>query len=313
MDKDIKEAVSPQGQDTAKVKSPDAPKTTKVRFRCKRMSEGERIANIVIFILLAIGAVIMVFPLIYMVATSFMTKNQILSGHLSIMPDPILIGKYSEVLGKGQFISGIINTLKVEVPLLLIGGFTSSLAAFAFAKMNFRGKNALFLALLATIMIPFAVTMIPQYVLFTKLHWTNSLAPLIIPGCFGNVSMIFFLRQNLFGIPGDLMDAAKMDGCSYFGCYWKIVLPLVKGAFGTQLMLWFMGIWNDYLAPTIFLRNEKLWTLQVVIRSFNSYYAIQSDYALIMAASVIAMLPTLILFFTFQRVIVESVAISGIK
>ncbi|WP_024865966.1 carbohydrate ABC transporter permease [Butyrivibrio sp. FCS014] len=273
----------------------------------------DKVLNIIIFILLFLFALTMVFPLIYMVATSFMTKNQILSGSLTIIPDPILIGKYSEVLKKGQFISGIINTVKVEVPVLLIGGFTSSLAAFAFAKMEFRGKNALFLALLATIMIPFAVVMIPQYVLFTKLGWTNSLAPLIIPGCFGNVSMIFFLRQNLYSIPSDLMDAAKIDGCNYFGIYWKIFLPLMKGALGTQLMLWFMGIWNDYLAPTIFLRSEKQWTLQVVIRSFNHYYAIQSDYALIMAASVIAMLPTLLLFFAFQRVIIESIAISGIK
>ncbi len=279
----------------------------------RKATPKEKAVNVVIFILLSLGAVTMVFPLIYMVATSFMTKNQILSGHLSIIPDPVLIGKYSEVLGKGEFIRGIFNTLKVEVPVLLIGGFTSSLAAFAFAKMRFRGKNAMFLALLATIMIPFAVVMIPQYVLFTKLRWTKTLLPLIIPGCFGNVSMIFFLRQNLYAIPSDLMDAAKLDGCSYFGCYWRIFLPLMKGALGTQLMLWFMGIWNDYLAPTIFLRGEKLWTLQLVIRSFNSYYAIQSDYALIMAASVIAMLPTLILFFIFQKVIVESIAISGIK
>ncbi|MBR1643098.1 MAG: carbohydrate ABC transporter permease [Butyrivibrio sp.] len=273
----------------------------------------EKAFNIIIFIILLLFAITMVFPLIYMVATSFMTKNQILSGSLTIIPDPVLIGKYSQVLQKGQFISGILNTIKVEIPVLLIGGFTSSLAAFAFAKMDFRGKNALFLALLATIMIPFAVVMIPQYVLFTKLHWTNSLAPLIIPGCFGNVSMIFFLRQNLYSIPSDLMDAAKIDGCNYFGIYWKIFLPLMKGALGTQLMLWFMGIWNDYLAPTIFLRSEKQWTLQVVIRSFNSYYAIQSDYALIMAASVIAMLPTLLLFFMFQRMIIQSIAISGIK
>ena len=277
------------------------------------LSSKEKFWNIVIFIVLALFAFTMVFPLIYMVATSFMTKNQILSGSLTIIPDPVLIGKYSEVLKKGQFVTGIFNTIKVEIPVLIIGGFTSSLAAFAFAKMNFRGKNILFMALLATIMIPFAVVMIPQYVLFTKLHWTNSLAPLIIPGCFGNISMIFFLRQNLYSIPSELMDAAKIDGCNYFGIYYKIFLPLMKGALGTQLMLWFMGIWNDYLAPTIFLRSEKQWTLQVVIRSFNHYYAIQSDYALIMAASVIAMLPTLVLFFLFQRVIIESIAISGIK
>ncbi len=290
------------------------PKSSKNDYRDDRVTTTkDKVFDIIIFIILFLFALTMVFPLIYMVATSFMTKNQILSGSLTIIPDPILIGKYSQVMQKGQFISGILNTIKVEIPVLLIGGFTSSLAAFAFAKMNFRGKNALFLALLATIMIPFAVVMIPQYVLFTKLRWTNSLAPLIIPGCFGNVGMIFFLRQNLYSIPSDLMDAAKIDGCNYFGIYYKIFLPLMKGALGTQLMLWFMGIWNDYLAPTIFLRSEKTWTLQVVIRSFNSYYAIQSDYALIMAASVIAMLPTLILFFMFQRMIIQSIAISGIK
>lgn len=279
----------------------------------KVVSSREKVFNVIVFILLLLLAVVMVFPLVYMVLTSFMTKNQILSGRLTLIPDPVLIGKYSEVLSKGQFINGILNTVKVEIPVLLVGGFTSSLAAFAFAKLKFRGKDQFFLALLATIMIPFAVVMIPQYVLFTKLGWTNSLLPLIIPGLFGNVSMIFFLRQNLYSIPTELMEAAKLDGCSYFGTYWRIFLPLMKGALGTQLMLWFMGIWNDYLAPTIFLRSESNWTLQVVIRSFNSYYAIQSDYALIMAASVIAMIPTLLLFFIFQRMIIESIAISGIK
>lgn len=277
------------------------------------ISQKDKVINIIVFILLIFGAVIMVFPLIYMVMTSFMTKNQILSGQLSIIPNPWVFGKYSEVLGKANFISGILNTIKVEIPVLLIGGFTSSLAAFAFAKMKFRGKNTLFMALLATIMIPFAVIMIPQYVMFTRIRWTDSLLPLIVPACFGNVSMIFFLRQNLTSIPNDLMDAAKLDGCGYFRTFIQIFFPLMKGAVGTQLTLWFMGIWNDYLAPVIFLRSESSWTLQVVIRSFNAYYAIQSDYALIMAASVIAMIPTVLLFFCFQKVIIESVAISGIK
>lgn len=277
------------------------------------VTKKEKVFNWIIFALLLTGAVVMVFPLIYMIATSFMTKNQILSGNLTIIPDPVLVGKYSEVLKKGQFIRGIFNSLKVAIPVLVIGGFTSSLAAFGFAKLKFRGKGALFLSLLATIMIPFAVVMIPQYVMFTKLHWTDSLLPLIIPGCFGNVSIIFFLRQNLLGIPDDLMEAAKLDGCGYFRAFVQIFLPLMKGALATQIMLWFMGIWNDYLAPAIFLRSEKNWTLQVVIRSFNSYYAIQSDYALIMAASVIAMIPTMLLFFIFQRTIIESIAISGIK
>ncbi len=267
----------------------------------------------VVFLILVAGALIMVFPLVYMVACSFMTKNQILSAEFSVIPDPWQFGMYSEVLHRGEFIRGIRNTLLVAAPVLVVGGFTSSLAAFSFAKLRFRGREAMFLALLATMMIPFAVVMIPQYVMFTRMGWTNNLTPLIVPGLFGNVSIIFFLRQNLTSIPTALVEAAKIDGCSYFRIYRSIFLPLMKGALMTQLILWFMGIWNDYLAPTIFIQDDEWFTLQVVIRSFNDQYAVNSNYPLIMAASVIAVIPTLLLFFFFQRYIIESLAISGVK
>ena len=273
-----------------------------------------RIVNTVVFIALSLGAVIMVFPLIYMVLSSFMTKNQILSANFSIIPDPWKFGKYAEVLlEKPEFLRGLRNTLTVAFPVLLVGGFTSSLSAFSFSKLKFKGKNAIFLGLLSTMMIPFAVVMIPQYVMFTKMGWTNSLLPLIIPGLFGNVSIIFFLRQNLTSVPDSIAEAAKIDGCGYFKMYYSIFLPLMKGPLMTQLILWFMGIWNDYLAPTIFSQNEEWFTLQVVIRSFNAYYAVNSDYPLIMAASVLSILPTLLLFFFFQRYIIASMAVSGVK
>lgn len=273
----------------------------------------ERRIDWIVGILLTLGAVVMVFPLIYMLLSSFMTKNQILSANFSIIPDPWQSQKYTEVLQKPEFLRGLRNTLFVALPVLVIGGFTSSLAAFSFSKLNFKGKNAIFLAMLATIMIPFAVVMVPQYVIFTKLGWTNNLLALIIPGLFGNVSMVFFLRQNLMSVPNALAEAAKIDGCSYFKMYRAIFLPLMKGSLMTQLILWFMGIWNDYLAPTVFIADEDWYTLQMVIRSFNSYYAVNSDYPLIMAASVLAIMPTLLLFFFFQRYIIKSLAITGIK
>ncbi len=272
-----------------------------------------KLVDTIVLILLILGAVAMVFPLVYMVFSSFMTKNQILSAEFSIIPDPWKFGKYTEVLQRPEFLRGVRNTLMVAIPVLVVGGFTSSLAAFSFSKLQFKGKNGIFLGLLATMMIPFAVVMIPQYVMFTKMQWTNSLLPLIIPGLFGNVGVIFFLRQNLTSIPSTLVEAAKIDGCGYFRIYYQIFLPLMKGALMTQLILWFMGIWNDYLAPTIFIQDDEWFTLQVVIRSFNSYYAVNSDYPLIMAASVLSILPTLLLFFFFQRYIIESVAISGVK
>ena len=272
-----------------------------------------KLVDTIVLILLILGAVAMVFPLVYMVFSSFMTKNQILSADFSIIPDPWKFGKYTEVLQRPEFLRGVRNTLMVAIPVLVVGGFTSSLAAFSFSKLQFKGKNGIFLGLLATMMIPFAVVMIPQYVMFTKMQWTNSLLPLIIPGLFGNVGVIFFLRQNLTSIPSTLVEAAKIDGCGYFRIYYQIFLPLMKGALMTQLILWFMGIWNDYLAPTIFIQDDEWFTLQVVIRSFNSYYAVNSDYPLIMAASVLSILPTLLLFFFFQRYIIESVAISAVK
>lgn len=276
-------------------------------------SRRTRNVDRIVFILLLLGAVIMVFPLLYMFFSSFMTKNQILSAKFSVIPHPWKWGKYAEALGKPAFLRGIRNTLLVAVPVLVVGSFTSSLAAFSFGKLKFKGKNGIFLGLLATMMIPFAVVMIPQYVMFTKIGWTNSLLPLIIPGLFGNVGVIFFLRQNLMSIPDTLVEAARLDGCGYFKMYRLVFLPLMKGALMTQVILWFMGIWNDYLAPTIFIQNEEWFTLQVVIRSFNAYYAVNSDYPLIMAASVLSICPTLILFFFFQRYIIESMAVSGIK
>lgn len=276
-------------------------------------SKKTKIVDTIVLILLLIGAIAMVFPLVYMFFSSFMTKHQILSANFSLIPDPWKFGKYTEVLQKPEFLRGVRNTLLVALPVLIVGSFTSSMAAFSFSKLNFKGKNAMFLGLLSTMMIPFAVVMIPQYIMFTRLGWANSLLPLIIPGLFGNVGMIFFLRQNLNSIPSALAEAAKIDGCGYFRIYYQIFLPLMKGALMTQVILWFMGIWNDYLAPTIFIQDEEWFTLQVVIRSFNSYYAVNSDYPLIMAASVLAILPTLLLFFFFQRFIIESMAISGVK
>ncbi len=277
------------------------------------MTSKERRTNVIVFILLCLGAVAMVFPLVYMIFASFMTKNQILSANFSLIPNPWKFGKYSEVLAKPEFLRGVRNTLIVEIPVLLVGSFTSSLAAFSFSKLKFKGKNGIFLGLLATMMIPFAVVMIPQYVMFTRMGLTNNLLPLILPGLFGNVSMIFFLRQNLTSIPDALVEAAKIDGCGYFKIYYAVFLPLMKGALMTQAILWFMGIWNDYLAPTIFVSKDKWYTLQVVIRMFNSAYAVNSDYPLIMAAAVLSLLPTLVLFFIFQRYIIESMALTGVK
>ena len=278
------------------------------------LSTKTKVANVIIMVLLFLGAIVMVFPLIYMVLMSLMTIRETISTTFVLIPEEWQWENYATIFSDSQFYNGIINSIIVAVPTLIIGCFTSSLAAFSFAKLRFRGKNIFFMCLLATMMIPFASIMIPQYVMFSKVGLLNTLLPLILPGALGNISVIFFLRQNLAGIPSTLVEAALIDGCGYFKIYYAIFLPLMKGSLATQAILWFMGIWNDYLAPQVFVgRTQRLYTLQLVIMKYFEDNATVANYPKIMTASVFSMLPTLILFFVFQRFIIESVALSGIK
>ncbi|WP_081780401.1 carbohydrate ABC transporter permease [Exiguobacterium sp. RIT341] len=277
------------------------------------VKKKDRITDIFVFIFLTMGAIVMIAPLLWMVSTSLKSKDEVFSLPPVWIPTDISFNKYMEIWNMGPLLSGISNSLIVALSVTIVGTFTSSLAAFAFAKLNFRGKNKIFLLLFASVMIPYPVLMIPQFMMFSEIGWIDTLLPLIVPGLFGNIFMIFFLRQFLNSIPNSIIEAAKIDGCSYFQIFYKIVFPLIKPAVAAQLILWFMAIWNDYLGPILYLNSPEKQTLQLVIANFNASYAIQSDYPLIMAASVVALLPMLIVFMIFQKQIIESIAISGVK
>lgn len=277
------------------------------------MKAQYRVSHLIIFLLLALGAIFMIAPLAWMLSTSFKTREAVFALPPEWIPDPFIMVKYQEIWEKGPLLSGIVNSLIVAVSVTVVGAFTSSLAAFSFSKLRIPYKNAIFLGLLGSVMIPYPVVMIPQFILFSEMGWVDTLWPLILPGLFGNVFMIFFLRQYLLSVPDAIIEAAKIDGTSYFGLYSRIALPLMSPAVAAQVILWFMAIWNDYLAPIIYLNTPTKQTLQLVIANFNAMYAIQTDYPLIMAASIIALLPMLIVFLVFQRRIIESVAISGVK
>jgi multiple sugar transport system permease protein len=167
--------------------------------------------------------------------------------------------------------------------------------------------------LLSTIMLPFAVTMIPQFVAFTRMGWVDTWLPLIVPSLFGNIGMIFFLKQFMVGIPNELFDAARVDGCTPFKMFYKIMFPIVKPAVAVQFILWFMGSWNDFLGPIIYINTPEKLPVQAVIATLKSYYVSGTDFALIMTASVIALMPILIIFIVFNRYFVDTLALSGIK
>ena len=277
------------------------------------MKRESKLGNIIIFIILLIGSIVMIAPLVWMLSTAFKERSSVFALPPEWIPDPNTFEPFQRLLEIDTLWSGIRNSIIVSFTVTIIGSFTSSLAAFAFAKLRLPLKNLLFLLLLGGIMIPYPSIMIPQFAIFSQIGWVDTLLPLIVPGLFGNIIMIFFLKQYLSNIPDSIVEAAKIDGAGYFQMFYKLIVPAIKPAIAAQFILWFMAAWNDYLAPLLYLRSPDRLTLQVVIANLNATYAIQTDYPLIMAASVISLLPVLIIFIIFQKQIIENVALSGVK
>lgn len=273
----------------------------------------ERLINIMIHIVMILVSFTMLFPFIWMISTSFKDKMHALIFPPQWIPNPFKWDAYIDVWEVAPLLSGIKNSLIIAAPVLLLGTMSSALAAFAFAKMDIPYKNFLFMALLSSMMIPGVVTMFPQYVAWSELGMVDSFIPLIVPGTLGNITMMFFFRQFLTGVPNELIDAAKLDGAGWFTTFCRIMLPAMKPAIAAQVIFWFMGIWNDFMGPLIYLDSEENYTVQMVLRLLNSMGEGTSEYPMIMAGAVISCLPLLVLYVCFQRYFVDSMVVSGIK
>jgi multiple sugar transport system permease protein len=274
---------------------------------------GRRLTNVILTIVLSLGGIVMVAPLVWTLSTALKSRTAALTDPLQWIPDPIHWDNFVRVWEAGPLAAGIMNSLIVSVSVTVVGTGFSALAAFAFAKMRLPFKNAIFLSLLGAIMIPFPTIMIPQFIMFANAGLVDTLWPLILPGLFGNIVMVFFLQQFLDSVPDSIIEAAKLDGAGYLRIFTTLIFPAIRPVIAAQFILWFMAVWNDYLAPIIYLNTPEKETLQVVIATFNSTYATQRDYPLIMAASFIALIPVLLVFVIFQKQIIESVALTGAK
>lgn len=272
-----------------------------------------RAGTAVAFTLMLIGALTMVLPFIWMLSTSLKESKLVFEYPPQWIPDPVDWANYIEVWEVAPLATGLLNSLIVTSSVVIFGTFSSTMAAFAFAKLEFPHKQVIFISLLATMMVPVVVTILPQFLVFAEIGWIDTLLPLIVPGLLGSITMIFFLRQYMMGLAGELLDAAKIDGAGFFRIYWSIFLPLCKPAIAANVIIVFMATWNDYLGPLIFTNSPENSTVQLVIASLNSYYAEQTDYPIVMAASVIAVLPVVLLFIGAQKYFVDSFAFSGIK
>ena len=258
------------------------------------------------------GACVVLLPLLWMISTSLKDPSQTYQWPPRWIPDPIQWDNYPLGWATRDFWLATYNTLQITI-LGLVGSLAaSSLVAYGFARLRGPGRDFLFGLVLATMMLPGQVTMIPTFILFRYLGWVNTLKPLWVPSFFGGGAFnIFLLRQFFLTIPLELDDAARIDGCGTFGIYWRILLPLCKPALASVAVFHFMSSWNDFMGPLIYISSQKLWTLSLAIRSMQGQF--YTELGPLMAVSFIVLIPCIAVFFFAQQYFIEGIVTTGTK
>ncbi|MCA0453744.1 MAG: carbohydrate ABC transporter permease [Chloroflexi bacterium] len=273
---------------------------------------GDRFWNSLNAGLLILMAIVMLLPFIWLVSSSLKSQNQIFSYPPQWIPDPIQWENYSKALSIKPFGLYLVNTLKIVVLNVVAVVFSSSFCAYGFARIRFWGRDFWFGIVMATLFLPYAILIVPQFIIFTRLGWVDTILPLTVPLFFGGGAFnIFLLRQFFRSIPEELADAARIDGCGEFGIYWRIMLPLAKPALITVAIFTFLNAWNDLLGPIIYLRSPANFTVAVGLASFRSTLDVSWDLQLAATTSVIV--PIIILFFFTQRYFIKGIVMTGLK
>ena len=268
------------------------------------------INNSILYIILFVIGITMIFPFLWMLSTSLKEPSQIFAASSSIIPSPIVFRNYLDTWKAIPFGRFYINSIVVALAVTFGQLLTSSMAAYAFARLKFPGRDKIFFAYLATMMVPGMVTMIPVFVLLKELNWLDSYKALIMPAIFTAYGT-FMLRQFFMTLPSELEDAAKIDGCSLWRIYWQIILPLSKPALATLGTFTFLGSWQNFIWPLIVTSSEEMKTLPIGLSYFQDMYS--TNWTMLMAASVIVLLPALLVFIFNQRFITKGIAMSGLK
>jgi len=263
------------------------------------------------FIMLCFFSVLLLFPLAWMLSTSLKAPHEVMSLNIQFLPEKIMWSNYADIFEKYPVFLYTWNTLIITVMSIIGKLISCTLVAYGFAKFNAPGKNILFMLLLSTMMIPWAVTMVPLFIIFKEIGWYNTLLPLWVPSFFGDAFSIFLLRQFIMGIPRELEEAAKMDGAGVLRTLWSVVVPNLKPALAVVAIFSFFYTWNDFLGPLIFLTDPELATLQLGIQSLRTQFNVEWQY--MMALSIVSIIPCLIVFFIGQKKIVEGITMTGIK
>ncbi|MBN2503771.1 MAG: carbohydrate ABC transporter permease [Bacilli bacterium] len=289
--------------------------TETVLKRPKYRSRKRRriIVHSVLHIVLVLCSFVFVFPFLWMLFTALKTPAELLKGISVFFPAEPQWQNFVSAVQKIPFFMYLKNSLIIVLSVMTGTIFSATTAAYAFAKLKWKGRDKWFIVMLATMMLPIQVILIPTFVMYSWIGWLGTRLPMIVPAFFGGGAAfyIFLLRQFFKGIPKEMTESAIIDGANHWQIFTKIMLPLSKPAIMTVALFTFMGAWNDYFGPLIFLSNPDHWTLALGLRSFQTQYG--GQYNLMMAASILIMLPTLILFFLAQKTFIEGIKFTGIK
>jgi len=273
---------------------------------------AETLRMTLVYVALAVGGIIVSIPFVWMLSTSLKDEGSVFLYPPQWWPQPLQPQNYVQAMTVLPFALFFRNTL-ITTLVPLVGALAScSIVAYSFARLRWPGRDIWFLVLLATLMLPEQVTMIPRFILFRNLGWINTFYPLIVPPFFAvGAFNIFLLRQFFMTISTETDDAAKIDGAGVLGIYWRILLPLSKPALAAVAVFVFKAHWDDFLSPLIYLHSQSNFTLALGLRAFQGEYG--TDWNLLMAASLVVMLPVLLLFFFLQRYFIQGVVFTGIK
>jgi multiple sugar transport system permease protein len=279
-----------------------------------RQSFRTALGRTIAYLLLTLGGVLMFIPFLWLVSSSLKDASDVYRYPPIWLPQPPQWHNYVDVMTQLPFALYTRNTLIITVSALIGQVLTSSVSAYAFARLRWRARDLIFSIILATMMLPYAVTLIPVYILFRSLHWTDTFLPLIVPYWFGGGAFnIFLLRQFFLTIPLELEDAGRIDGAGSWTIFWQIILPLAKPALAVVAILGFQGHWNDFLGPLIYLDTNAKWTLAIGLNSLQGLQWGRDTTNLVMAVSVMMIAPIIVLFFLAQRTFIQGIVLTGIK
>lgn len=280
------------------------------RVRWNRRIQGI-VGQVIAHLLMIAFSLVFLIPLLWMVSTALKTRPQTWLFPPEWIPNPVAWENFSRVFEVVPFLGYVQNTL-VIVGWNIIGAvFSTALVAFGFARLRFPGRNFLFILLIATLMIPYQVTLIPTFILYSLLGWINTYLPLTVPAFTGSAFFIFLMRQYMMSLPFELDDAARIDGCNTFQVLFYILLPLCVPPLAIVVVFTFIGVWSDFLGPLLYLNENSKYTLALGLNVLRGRHG--TDYNLLMAASLMAVIPTLVLYFLAQNKLIGGIASVGLK